>query len=333
VDEFELGIARFIELHGDMPVRQITRKHVREFREALQDIPTRRTGALRKAPLPELVKWAKAHPSAERLSAATVNKSLGAVQAVAVWARDNGLIPDDVPWSDPVANMRLEEPAPEREPWEIAELNVLFASPVYAQGQRPKAGGGEAAHWLPLLGLYTGARLGELGPLRTTDITTDAATGIVSMSITEDAGHNKRLKTNSSRRTVPIHPELIRLGFLAYLKKRIDTDGKAVALFPLLTPGPSGGVAEGWSKWFGRYIRTIGIKDSGRVFHSFRHTFKDALRASGVGEDVNDALTGHSGGGVGRTYGAKNSERRFGLKRLAEAVGSARFEGLKLPSV
>jgi hypothetical protein len=107
--EFRLGIDRFVQLHGDMPVTQIMRRHIRELREALQDIPTRHAGALRKASLPELVKWTKAHPEAERISAATVNKSLGAVQAVAVWARDNGLIPDDVPWSDPVANMRLEE--------------------------------------------------------------------------------------------------------------------------------------------------------------------------------------------------------------------------------
>jgi hypothetical protein len=30
-----------------------------------------------------------------------------------------------------------------------------------------------------------------------------------------------------------------------------------------------------------------------------------------VSEDLNDALTGHSGGGVGRAYGAKEMVRRF----------------------
>jgi hypothetical protein len=41
--------------------------------------------------------------------------------------------------------------------------------------------------------------------------------------------------------------------------------------------------------------------------------FKDALRAAGVSEDVNDALTGHAGAGtVGRTYGAKDMLKRFG---------------------
>jgi len=49
-----------------------------------------------------------------------------------------------------------------------------------------------------------------------------------------------------------------------------------------------------------------------------------------VSEDLNDALTGHSGGGVGRRYGAKEMVRRFGLPRLAEAVAAVKYPGLEL---
>ena len=66
------------------------------------------------------------------------------------------------------------------------------------------------------------------------------------------------------------------------------------------------------------------------MFHSFRHGFKDALRRAGVSEDLNDALTGHSGGGVGRSYGAKDMERRFGLRALSEAVAKVHYRGLDL---
>ena len=114
--EFTYAIDRFVELHGDMPVAKITRRHVLQFREALQDLPVRRSGKLRNAPLPELVEWSKQHPRAPRVSNATVNKLLGGVQAVSLWARDNGLIADDVPWADPFANMRLPEEASTREP-------------------------------------------------------------------------------------------------------------------------------------------------------------------------------------------------------------------------
>jgi integrase len=148
--------------------------------------------------------------------------------------------------------------------------------------------------------------------------------------ITEDEARGVRLKTTGSRRIVPVHPELARLGFLTFAEVRRKEGGPNAALFPHLKPGPRGGYAEGWSKWFGRYIRSVGITNKARVFHSFRHSFKDALRAAGVSEDVNDALTGHSGGGVGRSYGAKDVVRRFGLPRLAEAVEKVAYPGLNL---
>jgi integrase len=216
-----------------------------------------------------------------------------------------------------------------REPWEVAELQLLFTSPVYLGGARPDGGRGEAAYWLPLLGLYTGARQGELAPLVVGDVTQDT-TGIAVITITENEERGTSLKTASSRRVVPVHPELAKLGFLDLVEDRRAVAGNFAPLFPLLRPGPRGGYAEGWSKWFGRYIRNIGISNSARVFHSFRHSFKDALRAGGVSEDVNDALTGHSGGGVGRTYGAKEMVRRFGIERLADPVAKVEYRGLDL---
>lgn len=331
VREFGYAIERFKELHGDLGLVEIKRSHVREFREALQLVPARRSGHLKTATLPELVEYSKAHPDHPRISTGTVNKLLGGVQAVIIWGRTNGLIPDDVPWSDPFSGMRLEEDDPDRDTWEISDLRTLFMSPVYTQGLRPAGGRGEAAYWLPLLALFTGARLGELAPLIVRNIKRDEATHIRYIEITEDEERGVRTKTRTSRRVVPIHPELVRLGFLRLVEERSASHGESAQLFPLLKPGPKGGYGEAWSKWFGRYIRSIGIANRNIVFHSFRHTFKDALRAAGVSEDLNDALLGHSGGGgVGRMYGAKEMIRRYGLPRLYEAVSSASYPGLDL---
>jgi hypothetical protein len=89
-----------------------------------------------------------------------------------------------------------------------------------------------------------------------------------------------------------------------------------------------------WSKWFGRYIRSIGITDPAKVFHSFRHNFKDALRAAGVGQEVHDALTGHgTRGEVSREYGTKNMAGRFGWPQLASAIGSITYSGLQLSAL
>jgi integrase len=327
--EFTYAIDRFIELHGDMAVERITRRHVLQLREALQEIPVRRVGKLRNATLPELVEWSKQQPRTQKVSNATVNKLLGGVQAVGLWARDNGLIPDDVRWADPFANMRLPEDKPTREPWQLEELRLLFASPVFTEGARPTSGRGEASFWLPLLGLFTGARLGELAPLTAADVTTDEATQVLMITIREDLEQGRRLKTTGSARVVPVHPELVRIGFLSFVQQARNDHGKSARLFPLLTRGPKGGFGEAWSKWFGRYIRDLGITNRASVFHSFRHGFKDALRAAEVSEDINDGLTGHAGPGtVGRQYGAKQMVRRFGIPTLAAAVSKVSYPGL-----
>jgi integrase len=210
----------------------------------------------------------------------------------------------------------------------------LFSSPVFVAGARPKGGRGEAAFWLPLLALYTGARLSELAALTAGDVVIERPSGIAILAITEDLDQGRTLKTLASRRVVPIHPELIRLSFLSFVEDICRDHGRPTRLFPLLTPGSRGGLGEGWSKWFGRYIRSIGITNTASVFHSFRHGFKDALRTAGVDEDVNDALTGHVGPGtVARKYGAKEMVRRFGLERLASAVSQVRYPGLDLTNL
>jgi len=70
----------------------------------------------------------------------------------------------------------------------------------------------------------------------------------------------------------------------------------------------------------------IGIADKRKVFHSFRHTFKDACRAAGIGQEIHDALTGHAeGDNEGRNYGAGQHP----LKPLAAAIKNVRYPGVK----
>jgi integrase len=294
--EFARAIDRFIELHGDLDVAQINRKHVREFRDAAQLVPKQRAGKLRKAALPELAKWSREHPGTICIGAATINKWLTCLQGVLNWARKNGVIPDEIPWTDPVAGMRLKVPRFKRRPWEPEELSVLFGSPIYTQGARPKGGKGEAAYWLPLLALYSGARLNELAPICVNDVKRDASSGFHFLTVIEDEEEGRSLKAETSVRAVPIHPELVRIGFIEFVEHARRSGGPTARLFPKLQQGSKGGFGEAFSKWFGRYKRALGIDNEKSVFHSFRHSFKDALRAAGVNEDVNDALTGHSGG-------------------------------------
>jgi integrase len=215
-------------------VVQIRKSHARLFREALQQVPQRRTGKLLKASLPEIVEWGRDHPSAQKITAGTVNKLLGAVQAVAVWARDNGIVPDDVPWADPFAKMRLGESEAVRggAQFEIADLQVIFSTPVFTAGERPKGGRGEAAYWLPLLALFAGVRLSEAAGLRASDVAHNQMIGAVSLHIKSDRKAGKTLKTKASERFVPLHPQLVALGFLEYVAAQSKAHGSNTWLFP-----------------------------------------------------------------------------------------------------
>ena len=140
--EYERAIKVFTELHGPLPLLQIKRSHARQFREALQDVPARRSGKLLNASLPELAQWGREHPDVPKITAGTVNKQLTAVQAIANWAHDNGVIPDEERWSDPFRRMRLGEDEAVRggAPFELADLQVIFSTPVFTESERPKGG-------------------------------------------------------------------------------------------------------------------------------------------------------------------------------------------------
>lgn len=185
-----------------------------------------------------------------------------------------------------------------RQEWEPEDLQTWFSSPIYAKGYRPKGGMGEAAYWLPRLGLYHGFRLGEMCQLRRTDLIVKQKIDclIIRPSDEDDDGPERTVKTAESERIVPIHKDVVE-DFLAYA----DTiEGEQ--MFPLIRPDTRGRWSGHWSKWFGRYRRTIGLDKRWTDFHSFRHSWKAA--ATHIPERASDEISGHEPGSVGRTYGS-----------------------------
>jgi hypothetical protein len=213
VSECRRAVEMFIQLHGNLAVAEIKRRHALAYREEIQLVPSRRSGKLLKAPLLELSAWGREHPEVPRVSAGTINKQLGFVQAVGLWAYDNGLIPDDVAWSDPFQRLRVEEDQSGRDSFVTSELQVVFDDPLFTSHEWPVGARGATGVWLPLLSLFTGARQSELAGLKASNITEDEATRIPLMFIVSDKKTGRRLKTKPSERVIPIHPQLIELGF------------------------------------------------------------------------------------------------------------------------
>ena len=100
---------------------------------------------------------------------------------------------------------------------------------------------------------------------------------------------------NLSNRKVPIHSQLIALGFLEYYKRIKATGSKLI--FPEWKPtrGKASGNAE---KWFISFLRDVGLRDDTNGLkivgmHAFRHTLSNVAKNAGVDESD---IVGHSGG-------------------------------------
>jgi integrase len=332
--EAERAVQQFVELHGDLTITAITKAHGRAFRDALAKLPKTLPTRYSKLTLPELLKQDLSHYT--KRSGQTVNKTLGLLGGIFARAERDGFFENLPAWSNPF-HVRFEIAPSDTEPYEpfsIEELGRLFASPVFAQNARPQGGRGEAAYWFPLIALFGGARRTEIAQLKVGDARQGAG-GIWYFDFTNE-GEDQSLKTASSARSVPFHAELIRLGLPDVLVARAASQAREAPLWPGFEP-PIDAKAKAWTKWFGRYLGAHVVDHPAKTFHSFRHTFKRACREAGLSEEIHHALTGHSGGGVGRRYGRERRadgslDRGISLQRLQHEINKIAYSDLVLPS-
>ncbi|EMD1176060.1 tyrosine-type recombinase/integrase [Vibrio harveyi] len=138
--------------------------------------------------------------------------------------------------------------------------------------------------WLPLLAYFTGARLNELCQLYKADV--HQVNGVWAIQI-DDKYEGQKLKNLTSRRIVPIHNQLLSLGFIEYVKSV-----QHERVFPELKESRDGfGTAA--SKWFGRFKSKLGF-GKGHDFHSFRHTVATQFKRQSISHIVAGELLGHA---------------------------------------
>ncbi|VCU72493.1 hypothetical protein PIGHUM_04593 [Pigmentiphaga humi] len=219
-----------------------------------------------------------------------------------------------------------------RHPFDLPALQAIFSSSVYSDKKGvPEHIGFEAAYWIPLLGLFYGARREELCQLRPEDVYEEVYRGANDkdarcwvLRIT-DGGDDQGVKNANSVRRVPLHSALLELGFVEFAKAQ---RGKA-RLFWRLKPDEHGDEGAAFGKWFSKHLRQeCGVANRKMVFHSFRHSFKDYCREAEILEEVSDALSGHSNGKESRRYGGVS----YPLRPLVEAMQKYKVPGLRLPS-
>lgn len=215
----------------------------------------------------------------------------------------------------------------DRRAYEITELNIFFQSRLYTSDFRPEGQVAEASHWGPLTAAFTGGRIEEISQARTEDIL--LINGVWAFRIAE-LDKDQGIKTDGSWRYIPIHAELIRCGFLAYVAS-VRLAGHR-QLFPSLRNKNKYKLwSNALSKWFSRYLDSIGLQDDRLCFHSFRFSFRQWCTHSGISDEARDALTGHwvSKSTSGRGY-MRVAERQYSFPLLVKAMEAFRYGELDL---
>lgn len=303
IDTMDRIVSVFYEHVGRIPYRLITRAHIIQFKDKMLDAG---------------------------FTDANTDKHLTNLGTLLNYAANNDKIAANPAKGIKVGARKNAKGA--RLPFDIAALQAIFSSPVYASGYRPEDTNWDksAAYWFPLLSLYTGARLEEMAQLSPDDVyeetyydddETPRTTWVVRFT---DDGEGQGVKTEGSVRRVPVHSVLIERGFIEYAQSKRGQK----RIFPM-TPDPRGREGANWGKWFGKYLRgKCKVTNERMTFHSFRHTFKDVARARGIAKDVHDAITGHEGKDVSdQVYGGL----AYHLAPLVAAMNRYRVLGLDLP--
>jgi integrase len=296
----------FVEFIGETSHHSaVTRRAVRDWKHKLSLWPMK-AGDMKAFDGLSFRKIIEANETLRKptISQKTINKYLSAVGSFATWLLQNDYLEADV-----MSGMYLsiDKRKRNRFPFTGDQLKAIFRSPLFnrcmGDDQEHRLGKVKIRdwrYWIPWIGLYSGARLGEISQLLTADVR--QLHGVWIFHITEEGSALKSTKTAGSMRVVPIHSSLIKLGFLKYHAAMVARGEKQ--LFPQLKPDTRGFFSGEASAFFNDYFRDIGVKVDKRVnFHSFRHGIADAFRSAGYMDEQFNVLLGHTKVTTTGTYG------------------------------
>ena len=239
---------------------------------------------------------------------------------------------EDEEWitRNPLTNQSLRKRLPKVQKKTKAMMTPEDISKVFGHelflSERGNGARGDARFWVPLLCLFHGLRSNEACQLLVSDVCEEDEIFYLTLKATDEEGVEvKTFKTDASVRKVPLHDEIVRMGFLKFCSAQ-----KAAGeewLFPALELNAMGSRADALGKWFGRLRKRILLdlpKERGaKGLHSFRHLFERTLRDQGVQDSLQYAL----GGWVDKKPDNASVDYGdgYGVKKLKEAIDKVQF--------
>lgn len=332
--EYEKAVALYVRWSGTDPfIQEVTVKQAGDFRQAIVGFPVNanKRPEYRNLSFADARARAMSTGEASTLSVTTSNGNyLNPLRSIFQWALQTGKVS-----INPFASVRVEGgkkgATVVRRGFKPTEVVALLEAPVFT-GSKSLSGEGlyqpgtmrvdDWRYWLPLLSLFSGARLNELAGLHLVDFDEQDSVPLFRIRAFSPG---QRIKSSAADRVVPVHDSLIELGLIERVNS-LRSSGET-QLFPTLEPGGNGYYSHKPSRFFGRLIDRLWADDPTLTFHGFRHAFITRLREARVPKEVRTSIVGHEDGDTHDSYG----EEPFA--RLNEGVQSVVWPGVLLSSI
>lgn len=269
----------------DRNLADISRQDAAELKKVVQALPANRS--IKQETRGLILADAIAVPNMDKITSKTVNNYIDTFRRFWDWAERHGHAPAKL--FEGMKVSKAKQTVDSRRAYTQNETHLIKtelindASPLVKKADYK---------WGALLGLYTGARLREVAQLNVSDVRQEGSLWYIDFN---DDDENKSLKTKASKRRVPVHSDLISLGFLDWVSAKPDNQ----RLFLSFSFNAKEGYGRNLGRWFNNVLLVgLDLKESGLVFHSLRHTMVTRLGQAGVPEPLYQEIVGHERQGV-----------------------------------
>jgi len=324
-------LEEFVEIVGDFDFSRVTKKEVSYYIDVQTKLPPNRKKSQKYRDLTIKQVMELNLSQKETQTPQNINKRLSKLSVFGNWGVRQGLL-----LTNPFSGMKflVKKQPNRRQPFTTDDLKKILKPETYLNWtinfEHPykihKVNNKLPYYWVFLLGIFSGMRTNEMCQLRCSDIRKEKN---IWFMFVEDS-ENTKVKTESSIRKVPLHPQLVELGFIDYvgnLRKK-----KKTRVFWELREDRDGFASKVSRHYNEKFLPAIGVWEKHKkVLYCTRHTFINKLYSEKVDENVIKTLVGHKKEFTMKHYGGDPFTPEVLLEEISKVnYSKINWKGLKI---
>ena len=317
-------VEEFIEIVGDIDFSTITKKEVSHYIDVQTKLPPNRKKSPKYRDLTIKEVMGLNLSQKEIQTPQNINKRITKLSVFGNWGVRQGLL-----ITNPFSGMKfsVKKQPHTRQPFTADELRKIFKPETYLKWtihfshpyRKDRVSNHLPYYWIFLLGIFSGMRTNEMCQILLSQVKKEKGIWFIFIEDSEET----KVKTENAIRKVPVHPQLIDLGFVDYVTAQKKS--KRGRLFWELSEDRDGFASHVSRHYNQRFLPAVGVwKKYTKVLYCTRHTFINKLYSEMVDENVIKVLIGHEKEFTMKHYGGDP----FTPERLLEEISKVSYSGI-----